>query len=73
MFRAFANIQAAEMLNLPRPNLNRNKFNVFGSTVPDELHSKQQEQEKRYERIRSEMDDPHQDNARPMAEAWRLK
>src|SRR6202789_3317880 len=63
MFRAFADVQTAEMLNLPRPRLETGKPIVVACPMSDEQHALQQELVERYERIRSQKVDPRQDNA----------
>ncbi|WP_437207100.1 DEAD/DEAH box helicase family protein [Planctomicrobium sp. SH664] len=63
MFRAFADVQTAEMLNLPRPTLKGDKPEVIACPMSDEQHDIQQELVKRYERIRNEKIDPREDNA----------
>ncbi|WP_437200902.1 hypothetical protein [Planctomicrobium sp. SH664] len=63
MFRAFADVQTAEMLNLPRPTLKGNKPEVIACPMSDEQHGPQQELVNRYERIRNEKIDPREDNA----------
>ncbi|WP_437186724.1 DEAD/DEAH box helicase family protein [Planctomicrobium sp. SH668] len=63
MFRAFADVQTAEMLNLPRPTLKGDKPDVIACPMSDEQHDLQQDLVKRYERIRNEKIDPREDNA----------
>src|ERR1700733_7946180 len=63
MFRAFSDVQTAEMLNLPRPALETGKPIVVACPMSDEQHGLQQKLVKRYERIRSEKVDPREDNA----------
>jgi hypothetical protein len=63
MFRAFSDVQTAEMLNLPRPRLETGKPIVVACPMSDEQHELQQELVKRYERLRSEKVDPREDNA----------
>src|SRR5271170_7781544 len=63
MFRAFADVQTAEMLDLPRPRLQGGKPIVVACPMSDEQHALQQELVKRYERLRSEKVDPREDNA----------
>jgi hypothetical protein len=63
MFRAFADVQTAEMLNLPRPRLEGGKPIVVACPMSDEQHSLQQELVERYERLRSTKVDPRVDNA----------
>jgi N12 class adenine-specific DNA methylase len=63
MFRAFSDVQTAEMLNLPRPRLEGGKPIVVACPMSDEQHALQQELVERYERIRSQKVDPREDNA----------
>ena len=63
MFRAFADVQTADMLNLPRPRLQGGKPHVVACPMSDEQARLQQELVKRYERIRSSKVDPREDNA----------
>ena len=63
MFRAFADVQTAEMLNLPRPRLQGGKPIVVACPMSDEQHDLQQELVERYERLRSQKVDPRIDNA----------
>jgi hypothetical protein len=63
MFRAFSDVQTAEMLNLPRPNLETGKPIVVASPMSEEQQALQQELVDRYERIRSQKVDPREDNA----------
>ncbi len=63
MFRAFSNVQTAEMLNLPRPRLQGDKATVVACPMSDEQHDLQQQLVERYERIRNERVDPRDDNA----------
>ncbi len=63
MFRAFSDVQTAEMLNLPRPRLQGGKPIVVVCPMSDEQHALQQELVERYDRIRSEKVDPRVDNA----------
>src|SRR4051812_29825994 len=63
MFRAFADVQTAEMLDLPRPRLEGGKAKVIGCPMSDEQHSLQRELVNRYERLRSQKVDPRIDNA----------
>jgi N12 class adenine-specific DNA methylase len=62
-FRAFADVQTADMLDLPRPKLEGNKPTIVACPMSDEQRSIQGELVKRYERIRSEKVDPREDNA----------
>jgi N12 class adenine-specific DNA methylase/trans-aconitate methyltransferase len=63
MFRAFSDVQTAEMLDLPRPRLQGGKPIVVACPMSEEQHALQQELVKRYERLRSEKVDPREDNA----------
>ncbi len=63
MFRAFTDVQTAEMLNLPRPCLESGKPIVVACPMSQEQHALQQELVERYERLRSQKIDPREDNA----------
>ena len=63
MFRAFSDVQTAEMLNLPRPRLETGKPIVVACPMSEEQHALQQELVERYERLRSQKVDPRVDNA----------
>jgi N12 class adenine-specific DNA methylase len=63
MFRAFSDVQTAEMLDLPRPRLEGGKAIVVACPMSDEQRELQQELVRRYERLRSERVDPREDNA----------
>ena len=63
MFRAFADVQTAEMLDLPRPKLEGGKPRTIACPMSDEQADYQRELVKRYERIRNERVDPREDNA----------
>ena len=63
MFRAFSDVQTADMLNLPRPKLKGGKPEVIACPMSDEQMLLQRELVERYERIRSEKIDPRIDNA----------
>ena len=63
MFRQFADVQTAEMLNLPRPALEGGKPHVIACPMSDEQQALQHELVKRYERIRTQKVDPREDNA----------
>ena len=63
MFRAFSDVQTAEMLNLPRPRLEDGKPIVVACPMSEEQHALQQELVERYERLRSQKVDPRVDNA----------
>src|SRR6202034_4607336 len=58
MFRAFADVQTAEMLNLPRPQLETGKPITIACPMSCEQAQLQQELVDRYERIRSTKVDP---------------
>jgi N12 class adenine-specific DNA methylase/SAM-dependent methyltransferase len=63
MFRSFADVQTAEMLNLPRPGLEGGKPIVVACPMSEEQRTLQQELVARYERLRSQKVDPRDDNA----------
>lgn len=63
MFRAFSDVQTAEMLNLPRPKLKGGKPTVVACPMSDEQQDLQQELVERYEKLRSQKVDPRVDNA----------
>lgn len=63
MFRAFSDVQTAEMLNLPRPKLQGGKPIIVASPMSDDQEALQQELVERYERLRSQKIDPRVDNA----------
>ena len=63
MFRAFADVQTAEMLNLPRPKLESGKPIVIACPMSEDQAAIQQELVDRYDRIRSQKIDPREDNA----------
>src|ERR1017187_2275617 len=63
MFRAFADVQTAEMLNLPCPRLETGKPIVVACPMSEEQHDLQQALVQRYERLRSQKVDPRVDNA----------
>ena len=63
MFRAFSDVQTAEMLNLPQPTLQGGKPIVVACPMSDEQQDLQQELVERYERLRSQKVDPRVDNA----------
>jgi N12 class adenine-specific DNA methylase len=63
MFRAFSDVQTAEMLDLPRPRLETGKAIIVACPMSDEQHELQQELVERYERLRSQKVDPRIDNA----------
>ena len=63
MFRAFADVQTAEMLDLPRPRLEGGKARVVACPMSDEQRTLQEGLVARYERLRSQKVDPREDNA----------
>jgi hypothetical protein len=63
MFRAFADVQTAEMLDLPRPRLEGGKPTVIACPMSEEQHALQEKLVERYERLRSQKVDPREDNA----------
>jgi hypothetical protein len=63
MFRAFSDVQTAEMLDLPRPRLETGKAIVVACPMSDEQHELQLQLVARYERLRSQKVDPREDNA----------
>jgi N12 class adenine-specific DNA methylase len=63
MFLAFADVQTAEMLDLPRPRLEGGKPIVVACPMSDEQHVFQLGLVARYERLRSQKVDPREDNA----------
>ncbi len=63
MFRAFADVQTSEMLDLPRPRLESGKAIVVACPMSEEQHELQQKLVERYERLRSQKVDPREDNA----------
>ncbi|MGA2500412.1 MAG: DEAD/DEAH box helicase family protein, partial [Tepidisphaeraceae bacterium] len=63
MFRAFSDVQTAEMLNLPRPRLEGGKPFVVACPMSEEQQALQQELVERYDRLRSQKVDPREDNA----------
>ena len=63
MFRAFSDVQTADMLDLPRPRLQGGKAIVVACPMSEEQRELQQELVARYERLRSERVDPREDNA----------
>ncbi len=63
MFRSFADVQTAEMLNLPRPTLEGGKAQIIACPMSDEQKAMQDELVERYEAIRSSKIDPRLDNA----------
>ena len=63
MFRAFADVQTAEMLDLPTPRLETGKPIIVACPMSEEQHAIQLELVERYERLRSQKVDPREDNA----------
>ena len=63
MFRAFSDVQTAEMLDLPRPRLQGGKPIIVACPMSDEQYALQQELVERYDRLRSQKVDPRVDNA----------
>ena len=63
MFRAFADVQTAAMLDLPRPRLAGDKPTVVPCPMSEEQRAIQERLVARYERIRSQKVDPREDNA----------
>ncbi len=60
---AFAEVQTAEMLDLPRPRLESGKPIVVACPMSEEQHALQQKLVERYERLRSQKVDLREDNA----------
>src|SRR5207253_5901756 len=58
-----ADVQTAEMLDLPRPAMESGKPIVVACPMSEEQHVLQQELVERYERLRSQKVDPRVDNA----------
>ncbi|HEX4607018.1 MAG TPA: hypothetical protein VH092_02320, partial [Urbifossiella sp.] len=63
MFRSFADVQTAEMLNLPRPKLEGGKPHIVACPMSDAQEALQQKLVERYERVRNGGVDPREDNA----------
>ena len=63
MFRAFADVQTAETLQLPTPELEGGKARVEACPMSAEQAELQGALVRRYERLRSEKVDPREDNA----------
>ncbi len=63
MYRAFSDIQTADMLDLPRPALEGGKAQTVACPMSEEQCELQAELIRRYDRIRSEKVDPREDNA----------
>jgi N12 class adenine-specific DNA methylase len=73
MFRAFADVQTAEMLNLPRPTLKGGKSIIVACPMSEEQEELQQKLVERYERLRSQRVDPRtttRSTSPPMAGNW---
>ena len=63
MFRAFADVQTAQMLNLPRPRLKGEKAIVIACPMSEDQYTIQESLVSRYEAIRSGKVKPWEDNA----------
>ncbi|WP_020472282.1 helicase-related protein [Zavarzinella formosa] len=63
MFRAFADVQTADMLDLPRPSLEGGKPKTVACPMSEQQHELQTKLIERYDRIRSQKIDPRVDNA----------
>ena len=63
MFKSFADVQTAEMLDLPRPKLEGGKPITVACAMSDEQARIQKELVDRYDRLRKEKVDPREDNA----------
>jgi N12 class adenine-specific DNA methylase len=63
MFLSFADVQTADMLTLPRPNLETGKPIVVACPMSPQQRALQQKLVERYEAIRSKQIDPRVDNA----------
>lgn len=63
MFRAFADVQTADMLDLPRPRLEGGKAKVVACPMSEEQQALQLELVARYDRLRTQKVDPREDNA----------
>ncbi|HUY87458.1 MAG TPA: DEAD/DEAH box helicase family protein [Pirellulales bacterium] len=63
MFRAFSDVQTAEMLDLPRPRLQGGKPHIVACPMSFEQAKIQSELVARYDRIRTQKVDPRLDNA----------
>jgi N12 class adenine-specific DNA methylase/adenine-specific DNA methylase len=63
MFRSFADVQTADMLNLPRPKLKGDKPFTVACPMTDDQAELQQALVDRYDRLRSQKIDPRIDNA----------
>lgn len=63
MFRAFSDVQTAEMLKLPTPRMKTGKPIIVACPMSDEQVALQQKLVERYERLRTAKVDPRVDNA----------
>lgn len=63
MFRSFADVQSAEMLDLPAPKLRNGKPMIVACPMSDMQSEFQDKLVERYERLRSSRIDPREDNA----------
>ncbi len=63
MFRAFADVQTADMLDLPRPALEGGKPRTVACPMSEEQHELQAGLIERYDRLRGSKVDPRVDNA----------
>ena len=63
MFRSFADVQTAEMLDLPRPKLFGGKPTTVSCPMSESQAALQRELVERYDRLRSQKIDPRVDNA----------
>jgi N12 class adenine-specific DNA methylase len=63
MFRAFSDVQTAEMLDLPRPRLDGDKPTIIARPMSEDQARLQQGLIERYEKLRSTKVDPRIDNA----------
>ena len=63
MFRAFADVQTPQMLDLPRPKLEGGKPHTVACPMSDEQARLQGELVARYDRLRTQKVDPREDNA----------
>ncbi len=63
MFRAFSDVQTAEMLNLPRPRLESGKPIIVACPMSARQAGLQLKLVERYARLRSQKVDPREDNA----------
>jgi N12 class adenine-specific DNA methylase/SAM-dependent methyltransferase len=63
MFRSFADVQTADMLNLPRPKLKTGQPITISCPMSEDQTHLQSQLIERYERIRSTKVDPRVDNA----------